>query len=68
MAAIAATLVVVGVVLSLPGTEDMKSPAFSLNGMSAAASVGGVFLLLTWLYIGGVVIILGAVINYVLME
>ena len=36
--------------------------------MSAAMSVGGVLLLFTWLYIGGVVIILGAVINYVLME
>ncbi|MEM4781523.1 MAG: YhjD/YihY/BrkB family envelope integrity protein [Halalkalicoccus sp.] len=34
----------------------------------AYGAIGGILLLLTWLYIGGVVIILGAVLNYVLME
>jgi YihY family inner membrane protein len=29
--------------------------------------IGGILLLLTWLYIGGIIIILGAVLNYVLM-
>ncbi|MFC6905966.1 YhjD/YihY/BrkB family envelope integrity protein [Halalkalicoccus tibetensis] len=34
----------------------------------AYGAIGGILLLLTWLYIGGVVIILGGVVNYVLME
>ncbi len=34
----------------------------------AYGAIGGILLLLTWLYIGGVVIIIGGVLNFVLME
>jgi YihY family inner membrane protein len=60
-----------GAVVAAIGWTAMQA-AFQLYARTASAStydvVGGVILLVTWLYIAGAVIILGAVVNVVLTE